>query len=156
MLRHRFLIAWCMPATQRVIQILVSFMLLSFGILVPAKAQPEDYLLKSTDEELTMELSRKDYVVKVALTFAHAKQLDYAVIERSTEPNAGFRQCKHINLSDQTRDSVCIAANDNYPLAATQNVYYRIKTVTKEGVSRTYPAIRLPAVAALPSELKEQ
>ncbi len=122
-------------------------MLLTIAFYLPALAQPADYFLKSSDEELTMTLSRADYMVKIELTFAHVTQLDYAIIEKSNEPAAGFRQCKYIKLPESGKDSLAIAERDKYPLAATQNVYYRIKTVSKEGVSRTYPVVRLPALA---------
>jgi len=41
---------------------------------------------------------------------------------------------------------VLIIKRDVYPLAASEDVYYRVKTVTKEGVSRAYPPVRLPAL----------
>jgi hypothetical protein len=39
-----------------------------------------------------------------------------------------------------------IIKRDVYPLAASEDVYYRVKTVTKEGVTRAYPPVRLPAL----------
>jgi hypothetical protein len=32
---------------------------------------------------------------------------------------------------------------DKYPLPASMDAYYRIKTVTKDGITRTYPSVAL-------------
>jgi len=67
-------------------------------------------------------------------------------IEKSADALNGFSQCKYIKFNESANDSVLIIKRDVYPLAASEDVYYRVKTVTKEGVSRAYPPVRLPAL----------
>jgi hypothetical protein len=108
--------------------------------------QVSDYSVKSIDGEFNMDLSRNGYMVSVSITLTHATQFAYVSLERSPLENANFTQCKYIGLREVVSDSVQIKELDKYPLAATQDVFYRVKTITKEGISRTYPPVRLPAL----------
>ena len=112
--------------------------------------QTPNFTLESSDGEFAMELSRSGYSVMIVLMFTHATKFDYVSIERSPMESTNFTQCKYIGFNETANDSVIIKELDKYPLPATQEVFYRIKTITKEGISRTYPSVRLPAIKRSP------
>lgn len=112
-------------------------------------AQSSDYSFKSADEQVAMEVSRNAGNIDITLMFSKASDFEYVMIERSADSKNGFSQCKYIKFNESANDSVVIVKRDNYPLGAAADVFYRIKTVTKEGITRTYPAVRLPALHAL-------
>lgn len=109
-------------------------------------AQSSDYFLKSSDEEMTIEVSQGKLNVNIKLTFFSASKYDYVVIERSDGSQSSFSQCKYIKFNDNTGDSVVISKTDDYPLTLARDVYYRVRTFTKEGASRIYPSVRLPGI----------
>lgn len=119
---------------------------LSVGIPVLGFSQT-DYFSKSADNEVALEVSRGDTGIHIALLFTKASQFEFVVIERSSNAMTNFSQIKYIKFNDSANDSVVIVKRDTYPLMAAEDVYYRVKTITKEGVTRTYPPARLPAIS---------
>jgi len=113
---------------------------------LPVFSQSNDYFLKSSDAEFAMEVSRGDKGIDIALLLSKASQFDFVTIEKSADSQTGFSQCKYIKFNESANDSVVIVKRDVYPLTSADDVYYRLKTVTKEGVTRVYPAVRLPAL----------
>ena len=111
-----------------------------------AFSQSSDYQLMSSDNEFAMQLFREIDGIDISLLFTKASQFEYISIEKSADALNGFSQCKYIKFNESANDSVLIIKRDVYPLAASEDVYYRVKTVTKEGVSRAYPPVRLPAL----------
>ncbi len=111
-----------------------------------AFSQSADYKLSSSDNEFSMQLFRESDGVDISLLFTKASQFEYISIEKSADAQNGFSQCKYIKFNESANDSVLIIKRDVYPLAASEDVYYRVKTVTKEGVTRAYPPVRLPAL----------
>lgn len=126
----------------------LAFMLL-LGSTNCALAQSSDYSFKSADEQVAMEVSRNAGNIDITIMFSKASEFEYVMIERSADSKTGFSQCKYIKFNESANDSVVIVKRDNYPLGAASDVFYRIKTVTKEGITRTYPSVRLPALHAL-------
>ncbi len=121
---------------------LLLFMVVSAG----AFSQTSDYSLKSPDHEFAMEVSRGEYGIEIAILFTKASQFEYVTIEKSGDSQNNFGQCKYIKFNESANDSVIIVKRDTYPLTASEDVYYRVKTITKDGVSRVYPAVRLPGL----------
>jgi hypothetical protein len=117
------------------------FFLLTFGYL-QAHSQAEDYKITSLDEEFTMEVSREKHEVKIILRFKDASQYSHAMIEKTDELKIEFRQCAYIDM-DEVKGGL-IEKRDRFPRIHSPS-YYRLRTVTKEGIERTYPPVRLPA-----------
>jgi len=97
-----------------------------------------------------MQLSRVEYKVMVALYFTRASQFAYVSIERSMEEKRGFRQCKYIQLGAGVNDSIVLVEHDKYAIPASEDAFYRLKTISIEGVIRTYPPVRLPGLGRKP------
>jgi len=98
---------------------------------------------QSTDKEVTLEVQRGTGEVKLHLTINHLLQYDHIIIERSAETPDYFGKCKYISCTDAKTEKGDFKQIDKYPYSATKDVYYRIKTVTKDGVERAYPAVLL-------------
>src|SRR3954470_21327853 len=108
-----------------------------------AQAQSEDYKQSSLDGEFMMEVSRDKHEVKIVLHFTDATQYNHAMIEKTDELKSDFRQCAYVDLAEEK--ATAIEKRDRYPRVSTDS-YYRLRTVTKDGIVRTYPPVRLPAM----------
>lgn len=100
----------------------------------------------STDEEVAMELERGKGEVLIHLNVKDLSQYEYVLVERSAENANYFSRCKYIS-GGTTLSSKDILQIDKYPYSAAKDVYYRIKTVTKDGIERSYPAVMLAAAS---------
>jgi len=96
------------------------------------------------DGEFTMEVSRDNQEVKILMHFRDASQYSYVLVEKTDEIKNEFRQCAYIDIDEEKTKDGIIEKRDRYPRMYNAS-YYRLRTVTKEGIERTYPAVRLPA-----------
>lgn len=115
-------------------------------IVVSGYSQNNDYSFKSADQEVGMTVTRVQGGVDISLMLSKASQFDFVLIEKSTDAKNGFGQCKYIKFNESANDSVVIIKRDAYPTSSVEDMYYRIKTVTREGITRTYPSVRLPGL----------
>ncbi len=95
------------------------------------------------DGEFTMQVSREDKEVKILLNFRDASQFSHALIEKSDDIKNEFRQCGYVDLKSEVNPNGDVAKKDKYPRMHSAS-YYRLRIVSKEGIERTYPAVRLP------------
>ena len=132
----------------KVISIHSRFVILTGALLcsLVSFSQASDYFLKTSDDEMSIELSQGKLNVNIKLCFFAASKYEYLIIERSDGSQTGFSQCKYVKFEDNTADSVVISKTDEYPVTMARDVYYRIRTFTKEGASRIYPSVRLPGI----------
>ncbi len=101
---------------------------------------------KSADEEVALNVRRGTGEVKLYLQIKDISQFDHIIVERSAESPSYFGKCRYISCTDVVIKDGYILETDRYPFSAAKDVYYRIKTVTKDGIERAYPAVLLPAV----------
>ncbi len=99
----------------------------------------------STDEEVALSVLRVNGEVKLNIQLKDITQFDHILVERSAETPNYFGKCKYISCADEKSDNSRICEKDRYPFSAAKDVYYRIKTVTKDGVERAYPSVLLAA-----------
>ncbi len=117
-----------------------------FFASVDTFAQTPDYFLQTSDGALAVELSRGDKVINIAMMFFKASELDYVVVERSLDSQLQFNQCGYVKFNDSAKDTVVMVKKDLYPFSTVGAVFYRVKAVSKEGATRIYPSVRLPAL----------
>ena len=107
-------------------------------------AQQSEAWQVSADSVFTMHVYRENYKVKVMLYFTNPKAIEYVGIERGDGLKNFFSQCKYIDFKvEDMRDT--IIKTDNYPLPASIDVLYRLHIITRDGVSRKYPPVKLVA-----------
>ena len=124
----------------------VAALLISFtGIRAKVPAETGTSF-KSPDEEVALDIQRGTGEVKLHIIVRDISQFDHVVVERSAESPNYFGNCKYISGANAKSKTVDIIETDRYPYAAAKDVYYRIKTVTKDGIERAYPALMLTAV----------
>ncbi len=101
---------------------------------------------KSSDEEIAIEVKRVNGEIKLHIMIKSMSKYDHVVIERSAETPDYFGKCKYISCADAKTEKGDFVHTDRYPYAANKDVYYRVKTVTKDGVERAYPSVLLPSL----------
>ena len=101
---------------------------------------------KSSDEEVSIDVQRITGEVKLHLMIKNMSKYDHILIERSAETPDYFGKCKYISCADAKTEKGDFIQVDKYPYSANKDVYYRIKTVTKDGIERAYPAVLLASV----------
>lgn len=110
-----------------------------------AFAQTPDYIMQAGDGAFVMEVYRADGSIKLLVQLNNPADYSYITIERSLDNQNSFSQCKYFVPKEEKTVHGAITKDDVYTLSSSKDVYYRIKTVTADGVSRTYPPVRLPA-----------
>jgi hypothetical protein len=110
-------------------------------------AQTPAGTFKSVDEEVGLEVHRGNGDVKLTVQVKDIKQYHHIVVERSAESPNYFGKCKYISCATASLADGKLMESDRYPYAATKDVYYRIKTVTNDGIERAYPPVLLAAVS---------
>lgn len=108
---------------------------------------PAEYTFKSADDEVALDIERGSGEVLLHLVVKDMAQYDHIIIERSAENTNYFGKCKYISCAEQKTTNGALLEIDKYPYAANKDVYYRIKTVSKDGVERSYPSVLLSAAS---------
>lgn len=108
------------------------------------------FAFKSAGEEhaysgpvVSYKVAKEQGVVKINLDLKQPDQLDELVVMRSENPAIYFRSIKQLNqeaISKLTHENVLI---DKYPLPSSVVTYYKVQTVDKSGVQRSYPSVKL-------------
>lgn len=128
----------------------VLLLLAVLGMTTSWANEPEIYVFKTADEDIALEVQRAKTEVQLHLLVKNPSEFESINIERSPENMYSFGRCKYISLADEK-----ISANgylmkiDKYPYSACKDVYYRINTISKNGVSRTYAPVLLEAVGSI-------
>lgn len=125
---------------------ILTLLIVLVALMVSAQDNPTG-TYKSVDEEVGLEVQRGSGDVKLTLQVKDIKQYHHIVIERSAESPNYFGKCKYITASSAVVTDGKLMEADRFPYSATKNVFYRVKTVTNDGVERAYPAVLLAAVS---------
>ncbi|MFN8287259.1 MAG: hypothetical protein U0V74_10920 [Chitinophagales bacterium] len=109
------------------------------------RAQVPDYIMQASDGAFFLEVYRSGNSVKLMVQLTNSTEFSYVTIERSLDDLNSFSQCKYFVPTQEKTMHGAIIKEDVYAISSSKDMYYRIKTVSKDGVSRTYPPVRLPA-----------
>ncbi|MCS6819372.1 MAG: hypothetical protein RMJ53_05055 [Chitinophagales bacterium] len=102
------------------------------------------HVFKDPDAEVALELERNKHEVILHILAQDMAQYDHIIIERSGSGGEFYSQVKYIQIEGaDIEDGNYLLRVDKYPLPASVNAHYRIKTVTKDGITRTYPDVAL-------------
>lgn len=118
-------------------------MTLAAAMMVVFSFANSEASFSSTDEEVSMQVERGKGEVLLHLTVKDMSKYDHILIERSSNNQNYFGQCKYITCSEEKTVNGMLTKVDKYPFPATNDVFYRVKTVTKDGISRAYPPVML-------------
>jgi hypothetical protein len=106
---------------------------------------------QSPDDELTFNIERGKGVVTFEIVMRDLPSYHHIIIEKSMDSPDNFGQCKYITCAEHKSDNGKITETDKYPYAANKGVYYRVKTVAKDGTERCYAAVLLPPLEDIAS-----
>jgi hypothetical protein len=107
----------------------------------------EKHEFKSTSNDINFEAERIKGEVVFHFYSQYFKEYEQVIIERGGDLNTGFIGCKAISIAEQKiQDGNYFQNADRYPLPANKDSYYRIKTIAKDGVTKTYPPIQIVAL----------
>jgi len=103
---------------------------------------------KTKDEEVVLEPERGQGSVLLFIQIKDIKQYDHILVERSMNDDPTyFNRIKYIDLKEEkVEEGGFMFKEDKYPVPASKDAYYRIKTVSSDGIARAYPAVLLPSV----------
>jgi hypothetical protein len=108
--------------------------------------QATDSQFTSSDSTFTIQLSRQKGEVKISMVLHKKASFDYISIERKSEGDNEFHQCKYIDQKELTSGPANFSRQDMYPAPAGSDVLYRLKIVSANDGMRIYPAVLLPGV----------
>jgi len=101
--------------------------------------------LISADDEISLQVERSSGAVLLRMFIKDITQYDHILVERSAETPNYFGKCRYIACNEVKPINGYLLQYDRYPYAANKDVYYRVKTVSKTGAEKVYPAVLLAA-----------
>ncbi len=122
--------------------IIVGFLLLG---MLPVFSQQSNTLTPA-DSSFTMKVSREKGEIFISLSFAPTFVFDYVAVERRSDIDQSYTQCKYIDFAEVIKNQRHLVKKDNYPYPGASPVLYRLKVVAKDGTERAYPPLLLPSV----------
>lgn len=127
----------------------LSIMIVALGLSSKtyASTPPSDkHEFKTTDREINFDIERKSGEVELYFQSAAFKEYDEILVERCQADNGIYSVCKTIEISQLKIAGDYYKTSDKYPMTAQKDCYYRIKTVSKEGIMKTFPPVLLTAL----------
>ena len=124
--------------------LMLSGTILSTNVYASTPAS-EKHEFKSTEREINFEIERKSEGIVLYIQSKFFNTYDEILIERAGEANGGYAACKTISLSKTKIDGDYYVACDKFPLPAQTEVSYRIKSIAKDGTTKTFPPVQLAA-----------
>ncbi len=106
---------------------------------------PERRAFKETSKDVNFEVERGKGEVIFHFLSMNIENFEQIVIERSSA--GGFTPCKIISLSDVNVIDGYFTSVDKFPLPAKIDCQYRLKTISKDGITKTFPPVDLQALS---------
>lgn len=88
-------------------------------------------------------VSKANGIVKIQLGLLEPENYDGIIVMRSDSPSGLFRNVKEMTASDMSNLTSNNTIIDKYPLPGSVTAYYKVQTVDKSGVYRSYPCVKL-------------
>ena len=102
------------------------------------------HAFQDPNADVALEVERSKGEVVLHILAQEASQFDHIIIERSGNGGEFYSQVKYVQIdSEVAQDGNYILKSDKFPLSATTDAFYRIKTVAKDGATTVYPSVEL-------------
>jgi hypothetical protein len=121
-------------------------MALCFGLsynMYAVTPASEKHEFKSSEREVNFEIERKSGEIALYIQSAFLNTYDQIIIERMGEANGGYAACKTLDVAHMKLAGDYIVTADKFPLPAQTESSYRIKTIAKDGTTKTFPPVQL-------------
>ncbi|MCB9255636.1 MAG: hypothetical protein H6579_00745 [Chitinophagales bacterium] len=93
--------------------------------------------------KVTYNVEKSNGVVMINLGLQNPQEYAEIIVMRSDNPAKFFREVKYLGgeaIDGMSSSNVII---DKYPLPSKITSYYKIQTIDKNGVQKSYPSVRL-------------
>ena len=94
-------------------------------------------------ERLNYNVEKVNSVVIINLDLKDPLSYEEIIVMRSDKPSGTFRNVKELSKEDIAKLVTDNKVVDKYPLPFTMTSYYKLQTVDKSGVYRSYPCVKL-------------
>ena len=102
-----------------------------------------NFSYNSPDDEVKFYVERNNGQITLQVIMPNIKGYDHVVFEKSSTQLDNYAEFKTVSCSDHIKyDGGAILQADK---ASKSDVYYRVKTVTSDGIARMYAPIQVPA-----------
>jgi hypothetical protein len=105
--------------------------------------------------DVSLEVERIGGEVMLHLYSQNMRNVETIYVEKSSDPTTGFARCKAVKVSDfLVKSKNYIGVTDANPSSSDSDSYYRIRTVSTKGETKTYAAVGLaPLYQIEPTEM---
>ena len=103
----------------------------------------EKHVFKNTDHEINFEVERGAGDVTLYIQSSFFNTYDQIIVERMGEANGGYTACKTIDVPKAKISGDYYMTSDKFPLPAKTESSYRLKTIAKDGTTKTFPPVQL-------------
>jgi hypothetical protein len=118
----------------------------TFSVCAFATNPGAKHAFKDANADVALEVERNKGEVALHILAQDMTQYDHIVIERSGNGGEFFSQVKYVQTEGaDIEDGNYVFRADKYPLPNNTVSYYRIKTVGKDGSTRTFPSVEVVA-----------
>ena len=116
----------------------------TFSVCAFAANPGAKHAFKDANAEVALEVERNKGEVVLHILAQDMAQYDHIIVERSGNGGEFFSQVKYVQTEGaDIEDGNYVFRADKYPLPGNTTSYYRVKTVGKDGVTRTFPSVEL-------------
>ena len=105
----------------------------------------EKHTFKNTEREINFELERRSGEIVVYIQSTLMNTYDQIIVERMGDGTGGYAACKTIDVAKVKITGDTYVAYDKFPLPAQTESSYRVKTIAKDGTTKTFPPVQLAA-----------
>lgn len=108
--------------------------------------------------DVSLEVERIGGEVMVHLYSQNMRNVDVIYVEKSSDPTSGFTRCQSVKVADfLIKSKNYIEVSDANPTSANLDSYYRIRTISTKGETKTYAPVDLaPLYQVDPLEVVEK
>ncbi len=93
--------------------------------------------------KVSYKVEKENGVVVINLDLMDPNDFQEILIMRSDNPSEYFRSIKELSKEQISQLSTENVLLDKYPLPSSISSYYKVQTIDKLGVQRTYPSVKL-------------
>ena len=122
-------------------------MIISTSVTFGSSAPEAKHTFRSTGREIDFDVERAQGEISLFFQSAAFGTYDEILVERSESENGIYSVCKTIEVPQTRIADGYYKTADKYPTAVQKDCYYRIKTIAKDGVIKTYPPVLLSAIS---------
>jgi len=126
---------------NKILQFFFTLFIFSNAYAAAPSSASGNYGFVSADDEIAVNIEKGTAEVKFQVSLKNVSDYDHVVVEKSIGAPGEFGKCSYIACDAAGKS---LSGVDKTPYSKS-DVYYRVKTINKQGVEKTYPPVLVPA-----------